>query len=296
MPPPGPSHTLPAALRPASSTSSPAIVAAPRPAARRTPTTSTRSTRSILVDRGRRLRRRRGRAALLPDQVPARRKGAVAAQIRGNTRLEIGWTVGAAVILVVLAVVTFIKLPDIRTRRRPTSTRRATRVAATTLLRVDRPARAAQGRDAEHRRQRPAVRLALHVPGARATSRSSPTRRWSSRSTRPSRSTSRAEDVAHSWWIPAARRQDRRGPGLHELHLVQDRARAGTLPRPVRRAVRAQPREHDRAGPRRPARRVRGRGSTARRPTSRPRATRAPEQREELDRRRREAAEQSETA
>src|SRR3954464_4029130 len=41
------------------------------------------------------------------------RKGAVAAQIRGNTRLEIGWTVGAAVILVVLAVVTFIFLPGI---------------------------------------------------------------------------------------------------------------------------------------------------------------------------------------
>jgi cytochrome c oxidase subunit 2 len=43
------------------------------------------------------------------------RRGAVAAQIRGNTRLEIGWTIGAAVILVVLAVVTFIQLPGIRT-------------------------------------------------------------------------------------------------------------------------------------------------------------------------------------
>lgn len=42
------------------------------------------------------------------------RKGAVAAQIRGNTRLEIAWTVGAAVILVVLAVATFIELPGIR--------------------------------------------------------------------------------------------------------------------------------------------------------------------------------------
>ena len=42
------------------------------------------------------------------------RKGAVPAQIRGNTRLEIGWTVGAALILVVLAVFTFIKLGDIR--------------------------------------------------------------------------------------------------------------------------------------------------------------------------------------
>jgi cytochrome c oxidase subunit 2 len=42
------------------------------------------------------------------------RKGAVAAQIHGNTRLEIGWTIGAAVILVILAVVTFAALPGIR--------------------------------------------------------------------------------------------------------------------------------------------------------------------------------------
>ena len=42
------------------------------------------------------------------------RKGTVPAQIRGNTRLEIGWTVGAALILVVIAVVTFVQLDDIR--------------------------------------------------------------------------------------------------------------------------------------------------------------------------------------
>jgi cytochrome c oxidase subunit 2 len=42
------------------------------------------------------------------------RPNAVPAQIRGNTRLEIGWTVGAAVILVILAVVTFAMLDDIR--------------------------------------------------------------------------------------------------------------------------------------------------------------------------------------
>jgi len=41
------------------------------------------------------------------------RKGAVAAQIHGNTRLEVGWTVAAALILVVLTVVTFAKLPSI---------------------------------------------------------------------------------------------------------------------------------------------------------------------------------------
>jgi cytochrome c oxidase subunit 2 len=41
------------------------------------------------------------------------RRGGTADQIRGNTPLEIGWTVGAASILVVLTVVTFIYLDDI---------------------------------------------------------------------------------------------------------------------------------------------------------------------------------------
>jgi cytochrome c oxidase subunit 2 len=41
------------------------------------------------------------------------RRGARAAQIHGNTRLEIGWTVAAALILVVLTVITFVKLPSI---------------------------------------------------------------------------------------------------------------------------------------------------------------------------------------
>jgi cytochrome c oxidase subunit II len=41
------------------------------------------------------------------------KKSPVAAQIHGNTRLEIGWTVAAAVILVVITVVTFVKLPSI---------------------------------------------------------------------------------------------------------------------------------------------------------------------------------------
>jgi cytochrome c oxidase subunit II len=41
------------------------------------------------------------------------RRGRVAAQIHGNTRLEIGWTVGAALILVLITAVTFVKLPSI---------------------------------------------------------------------------------------------------------------------------------------------------------------------------------------
>jgi cytochrome c oxidase subunit 2 len=42
------------------------------------------------------------------------RKRLVAAQIHGNTRLEVGWTIGAAVILIALAVVTFAELDSIR--------------------------------------------------------------------------------------------------------------------------------------------------------------------------------------
>jgi len=43
-----------------------------------------------------------------------KRDGAVAAQIHGNTRLEVSWTVAAAVILVGLAVLTFAKLSSIQ--------------------------------------------------------------------------------------------------------------------------------------------------------------------------------------
>jgi cytochrome c oxidase subunit 2 len=42
------------------------------------------------------------------------RKGAVAAQIHGNTRLEIAWTAIPALILVFLTVFTFLKLPEIK--------------------------------------------------------------------------------------------------------------------------------------------------------------------------------------
>lgn len=41
------------------------------------------------------------------------KKGAVPAQIRGNSRLEIGWTTAAAVILLALAILTFTKLDSI---------------------------------------------------------------------------------------------------------------------------------------------------------------------------------------
>jgi len=42
------------------------------------------------------------------------RKHRMAAQIHGNTRLEIGWTIGAGLIVVVLTIVAFISLPGIQ--------------------------------------------------------------------------------------------------------------------------------------------------------------------------------------
>jgi cytochrome c oxidase subunit 2 len=42
------------------------------------------------------------------------KKGRVAAQIHGNTQLEIGWTVGAAAVLIFLTVFTFLLLDDVK--------------------------------------------------------------------------------------------------------------------------------------------------------------------------------------
>ena len=61
-------------------------------------------------------------------------RGRVAAQIHGNTRLEIGWTVGAAVILVFITVVTFIKLPGIKDPPASDIDAKGNPVAATTLF------------------------------------------------------------------------------------------------------------------------------------------------------------------
>src|SRR5919108_4835587 len=66
----------------------------------------------------------------------ARRDG-VAHQIRGNTPLEVGWTIGAASILVVLTVVTFLCLDDIENP--PASGPNGLSAAAGQFASVDQP-------------------------------------------------------------------------------------------------------------------------------------------------------------
>jgi cytochrome c oxidase subunit II len=65
------------------------------------------------------------------------RRGGVAQQIRGNTPLEIGWTVGAASILVILTVVTFLYLDDIENP--PASGPNGLSAAAAQFATIDQP-------------------------------------------------------------------------------------------------------------------------------------------------------------
>ncbi len=132
-----------------------------------------------------------------PDAVPA--------QIRGNTRLEIGWTIGAAVVLVVLSVVTFVMLDDIRNPPNSDADGFPTE-------------RIANVEDASAYQPRP--------PNGRALNIEVNGQRYAWRFTYPDKDanvlnnvfeyetlyvptkttvtlTIKAQDVAHSWWIPA---------------------------------------------------------------------------------------------
>jgi cytochrome c oxidase subunit 2 len=69
------------------------------------------------------------------------RKGRIAAQIHGNTQLEIGWTVGAAAILIFLTVFTFVLLDDIKSPAASEIDREGNPIAAGTLYAAtDQPA------------------------------------------------------------------------------------------------------------------------------------------------------------
>ena len=128
------------------------------------------------------------------------KKVRTAAQIHGNTRLEIAWTIGAAMILVVLTVVTFIKLPSILNP--PNSSAAVPRVVAE-------PADPPNGKKLDDLRPGPAVHLALRVrrrPARTTRSRRicpTPSRRWSSRPAPTVVLNITAIDVIHSWWVPS---------------------------------------------------------------------------------------------
>ena len=120
-------------------------------------------------------------------------RGRVAAQIHGNTRLEIGWTVGAAVILVFITAVTFIKLPGIKNPAASDIDAQGNPVAASALFASTdqpQPPRGAKlnivvdGQQYIWRYQYPVQSGKLVSVGMTVTLAIT------------------ADDVAHSWWIP----------------------------------------------------------------------------------------------
>jgi cytochrome c oxidase subunit 2 len=168
------------------------------------------------------------------------RKGNVAAQIHGNTRLEIGWTVGAAVILVFIIAVTFIKLPDIKNPLRSRLDPAGNQVAQGDFLlaSTDQPSPP----DAK-------TALNIKVDGQQYVWRyqyPGPKRVYAYETMVVPVGTTvtldvSADDVMHSFWVPAL------GGKIREQDVVPGQS-PGDLRRPVRRAVRAQPREHVRVG------------------------------------------------
>ena len=129
------------------------------------------------------------------------KKSAVAAQIHGNTRLEIGWTLAAAMILVVLTVVTFVKLPSIINP--PNSSANGFLSASLTAPKP------AERQEAHRLRHGAAVHLALHVRRRSApTTPSIGSCPYSYQEMVVPANTTvvlviQSTDVIHSWWVPS---------------------------------------------------------------------------------------------
>ena len=126
------------------------------------------------------------------------RRDGVAQQIRGNTPLEIGWTLGAASILVVLTVVTFLYLDDIQNP--PASGPNGLQADAGQFASIDQPAPPKTG----------GPTLTIHVNGQQYIWRydyPGAQQLFSyAEMVVPTDTTVvlkiEASDVIHSWWIP----------------------------------------------------------------------------------------------
>ena len=125
-----------------------------------------------------------------------RRGGPEPAQIRGNTPLELGWTIGAAVILVVIAAVTFIYLDDIKNPAPTGADGLATGVQVASVDQQDPPEGDGESLEIEVNGQQYVWRY--DYPGEQVYSYYE--------MVVPTDTTVvlkiRASDVQHSWWIP----------------------------------------------------------------------------------------------
>ena len=135
------------------------------------------------------------------------RKDAVPAQIRGNTRLEIGWTLGATVVLVVLAVVTFAMLPSIRTPPNSDADGYATPVVANVKNASAYQPRPPNGHALKIQVNGQRYLWRYTYPGDKADTPENQRVAEYVTLVVPTKTTIlldiEAQDVAHSWWIPA---------------------------------------------------------------------------------------------
>ena len=146
------------------------------------------------------------------------RKGRVAAQIHGNTPLEIGWTVGAAAILIFITVFTFIKLGDIKNPK-PSEASVGTQTAAvggTLLASTDQPT--PKGPVLRMRVDGQQYVWAFQYPGPQYV-------RSFADMVVPVGETVlldiTSDDVAHSWWIPKLGGKADAVPGYHNKNWFQ---------------------------------------------------------------------------
>ena len=193
-----------------------------------------------------------------------RRGGDEPAQIRGNTPLEVGWTVGAAVLLVVLTVVTFIYLGDIKNPPRP-SGGGLTRRPSPQFASIDQskpPGDPKRALEIDVNGQQYLWRYTIPNGAFAYYDMVVPVRHDGDPRTSPRRTS------IHSWWIPKLGgkadavppatkyvnktwfKVTERGKSLERVH------RGIALPGRLRRAVRRQPRRHARARDRAAARPV----------------------------------------
>jgi cytochrome c oxidase subunit II len=143
-------------------------------------------------------------ALLIYSMVKYRaRKGRVAAQIHGNTQLEIGWTIGAAAILIFLTVFTFVLLDDIKNPAASEINADGQRVANAGALyaSTDQPP-APDGNELKIRVVGQQYSWQFKYPD----NRDQPVYSWNDMYVPIGRTVVldiESVDVAHSWWIPA---------------------------------------------------------------------------------------------
>jgi cytochrome c oxidase subunit 2 len=134
-------------------------------------------------------------------------KDAVPAQIRGNTTLEVGWTLGAAVVLVVLAVVTFAMLGDIRSPPNSDADGYPTPVVANVKNAAAFQSRPPNGHALKIKVNGQRYVWRYTYPGEKDTTPENQKVAAYVEMVVPTKTTIildiQAQDVAHSWWIPA---------------------------------------------------------------------------------------------